>query len=382
MPSQLNGKRAPGHRPASTALPPQRYGGRAALYGAASASAHQPLEALSLREGRRRRSVSPDTGQRAGRRRVPGSCRVCPRGSGRMPLAGPFIMQCQLEAPRLSPARCARSRVRVRHVVSILLFVTLLPLPSLRTARSTRSSSPPRASPSRSAAAAPTSSSSTARRSATPPPIRSRTCSAALPECRSSATAGLGQSSGFFIRGASTSGTVVLIDGVRVGSATLGQAEFEALKPGADRAHRGVARAGVEPLRCRRRRRRGTDLHASRCRCAAGVRRRRDRRLRLGARRRRRRAARRDLGTRAFAERREEPGVFRRARRAMRSALFNPDNDGFRREAGNAAFGLQPGARAPHRPDLLETRLRAQFDSTEFLPPTLRRTRRRTSATS
>ena len=39
---------------------------------------------------------------------------------------------------------------------------------------------------------------------------------------------GPGQSSGFFIRGASTNSTVVLVDGVRVGSATLGQAEFEA----------------------------------------------------------------------------------------------------------------------------------------------------------
>src|SRR5439155_3306888 len=40
---------------------------------------------------------------------------------------------------------------------------------------------------------------------------------------------GPGQSSGFFIRGASTNSTVVLIDGVRIGSATLGQAEFEVL---------------------------------------------------------------------------------------------------------------------------------------------------------
>jgi outer membrane receptor protein involved in Fe transport len=40
---------------------------------------------------------------------------------------------------------------------------------------------------------------------------------------------GPGQNSGFFIRGASTNSTVVLVDGVRVGSATLGQAEFEAL---------------------------------------------------------------------------------------------------------------------------------------------------------
>lgn len=40
---------------------------------------------------------------------------------------------------------------------------------------------------------------------------------------------GPGQSSGYFLRGTSTSSTIVLVDGVRVGSATLGQAEFESL---------------------------------------------------------------------------------------------------------------------------------------------------------
>jgi vitamin B12 transporter len=38
-----------------------------------------------------------------------------------------------------------------------------------------------------------------------------------------------GQNANLFIRGSAANGTVVLIDGVRVGSATLGQAEFEAL---------------------------------------------------------------------------------------------------------------------------------------------------------
>ena len=40
---------------------------------------------------------------------------------------------------------------------------------------------------------------------------------------------GPGQSSGYLLRGTSTSSTIVLIDGVRVGSATLGQAEFESM---------------------------------------------------------------------------------------------------------------------------------------------------------
>lgn len=44
-----------------------------------------------------------------------------------------------------------------------------------------------------------------------------------------SRTGGPGQSASLFIRGGSASSTVVLVDGVRVGSATLGQVEFEAI---------------------------------------------------------------------------------------------------------------------------------------------------------
>jgi len=36
---------------------------------------------------------------------------------------------------------------------------------------------------------------------------------------------GPGQNAGYFIRGASTNSTIVIVDGVRIGSATLGQAE-------------------------------------------------------------------------------------------------------------------------------------------------------------
>ena len=44
-----------------------------------------------------------------------------------------------------------------------------------------------------------------------------------------SRTGGPGQSAGVFIRGTSANSTVVMVDGVRVGSATLGQFEFEAI---------------------------------------------------------------------------------------------------------------------------------------------------------
>ncbi|MEO8525277.1 MAG: TonB-dependent receptor plug domain-containing protein, partial [Caldimonas sp.] len=42
---------------------------------------------------------------------------------------------------------------------------------------------------------------------------------------------GPGQSSGYFVRGTGTNGTLVLVDGVRVGSATLGQIDLESLSP-------------------------------------------------------------------------------------------------------------------------------------------------------
>ncbi|MET0211245.1 MAG: TonB-dependent receptor plug domain-containing protein, partial [Burkholderiaceae bacterium] len=43
------------------------------------------------------------------------------------------------------------------------------------------------------------------------------------------ANGGPGQASGYLLRGAPTSSTVVMVDGLRVGSASLGQAAFEAM---------------------------------------------------------------------------------------------------------------------------------------------------------
>ena len=77
---------------------------------------------------------------------------------------------------------------------------------------------------------------------------------------------GPGQTSGYFVRGTGTSSTVVLVDGVRVGSATLGQAEFEALSLAQIDRHRfdgqfgrehiaAAAEAAVPDLGCCRRHR-------------------------------------------------------------------------------------------------------------------------------
>jgi vitamin B12 transporter len=276
-------------------------------------------------------------------------------------------MQCQPEASRRSPARCARSRVRVRHVVSILLFV---PFAAAFAADGTLDQVVVTATREpeligRSSADIVVIDSAT---------IRNTTADSVEDLLRRAAgmqvvrNGGPGQSSGFFIRGASTSGTVVLIDGVRLGSATLGQAEFEALNlaqierievlrgpasslygadavggvvqiftrrgAGAPRGYGGVEIGGYDSAR--------GDVGAS------GTSGPWDLALSLSGEKSR--------GVSAIA-----PGdAF---------GAFNPDNDGFRREAGNAALGFSPAPGHRIGLNLLETRLRSQFDSTEFLPP-------------
>ena len=68
---------------------------------------------------------------------------------------------------------------------------------------------------------------------------------------------GPGSTSGVFLRGANAAQTLVLIDGMRVASASSGATALEAIPLGADRADRDPARAGVEPVwrGCDRRRR-------------------------------------------------------------------------------------------------------------------------------
>ena len=235
--------------------------------------------------------------------------------------------------------------------LSLSRLCPLVAPPSRRRRARRRSSSPPPASRRRS-------SRSTRRRrrhrrrdaSATRAPIRSRTCCAAPPACSSSRNGGPGQSSGFFIRGAGTSSTVVLVDGVRVGSATLGQAEFEALSLAQiDRIEvlRGPASSlyGADA-----RRRRGPDLHAARRGRAA--RRRRARRSAATTRARATLGASGAQGAFDYARRRsarEKSAASRRSARRRRSAHFNPDDDGFSRESGSAAPRLHAGAGPSHR---------------------------------
>jgi vitamin B12 transporter len=177
---------------------------------------------------------------------------------------------------------------------------------------------------------------------------------------------GPGQSSGFFIRGSSTNSTVVLVDGVRVGSATLGQAEFESfslaqierievLRGPASSLYGADAVGGVVQIFTRRgegapRGNAAAEVggyHSWRGDAgASGAVGRWDYALSLGHDESR--------GVSAIA-----PGD--------QFGQFNPDRDGFTRESGTLRFGLTPAPGHRIGVHLLETRLNAQYDATE--PP-------------
>jgi len=177
---------------------------------------------------------------------------------------------------------------------------------------------------------------------------------------------GPGQNSGFFIRGANTNGTVVLIDGVRVGSATLGQAEFEALslaqierievlRGPASSLYGADAVGGVVQIFTRR------GEGAPRWSAAAevgGYRSFRGDVAASGA------SGAWDYGLSLGRE--QSDGVSAIAP-GDQFGQFNPDRDGFKRDSGSLQIGFTPapGHRVGVR--VLETRLNAQYDGTE--PP-------------
>jgi len=180
---------------------------------------------------------------------------------------------------------------------------------------------------------------------------------------------GPGQNSGFFIRGASTNSTVVLVDGVRVGSATLGQAEFEALnlaqidrievlRGPASSLYGADAVGGVVQIFTRRgnsapRFGGGAELggydSARGDAAASGAIGPWDYALSLGIEK--------SAGVSAIAPN-------------DRFGNFNPDRDGFRRKSGDVNVGFAPATGHRIGVHVLETRLNAQYDSSEFPPPT------------
>ncbi len=176
---------------------------------------------------------------------------------------------------------------------------------------------------------------------------------------------GPGQPSGYFVRGISTNGTLVFIDGVRVGSATLGQAEFEALSLAQiDRIEvlRGPASSlygadgvgGVIQIYTRR--------GEGSPRVTGGV--------VIGGYRSRHG----DLGVSgsqggfdyAAALGRDSSRGVSATRPGAQFGIFNPDADGYSRNFGNLRLGYTPAAGHRIGVGILETHLNSQYDSADF----------------
>lgn len=180
---------------------------------------------------------------------------------------------------------------------------------------------------------------------------------------------GAGQNASVFVRGTSSANVVVLIDGVRVGSATLGQVEFESLGlsqierieilrgPGSslygadavggviqiftrrgEGEPRVTARAAVGTLR-------SYDVQASVSGAAGGF----DYAASLG---------------------RESSRGVSAVKPGDRFGNYNPDDDGFKRDTAQAKLGFTPAAGHRIGLNVVASRLNAQYDSSQYLPPT------------
>ena len=179
---------------------------------------------------------------------------------------------------------------------------------------------------------------------------------------------GPGQSSGFFIRGASTSGTVVLIDGVRVGSATLGQAEFESLdlaqidhievlRGPASSLYGADAVGGVVQIFTRR------GEGSPRLTAHAAIGGYDSQRGDLGV------SGSQDGFDYALAAGRERSDGVSAIRPGDRFGNYNPDRDGYGRSFGQIKLGYTPAAGHRIGVTFIETRLDAQYDGAEYKPP-------------
>ena len=184
-----------------------------------------------------------------------------------------------------------------------------------------------------------------------------------------SRSGGPGQSSGVLLRGSSSSSVVVLIDGVRIGSATLGQADLSALSlasverieilrgPGSS-LYGSDAVGGVVQIITRR----GAGPPSVAAHAAVGQLKSSEADFSVAG----------AHGAIDYAA-----GLGREASDGVSTLLpgdafgnHNPDRDGFTRTHAQlrGGFTLMPGHRIGA--SLSENRLRSQYDGSEFLPPT------------
>ena len=179
---------------------------------------------------------------------------------------------------------------------------------------------------------------------------------------------GPGQNAGFFIRGASTNSTVVLVDGVRVGSATLGQAELEAfglaqierievLRGPASSLYGADAVGGVVQIFTRR----GEGPPRVTGAVALGGYGSREASIGLSG----------SAGAFDYAASlgRESSHGVSALRPNDAFGSYNPDRDGYARNSGSLRLGWSPAAGHRIGVSVLQTHLDAQFDALEFAPP-------------
>ena len=179
---------------------------------------------------------------------------------------------------------------------------------------------------------------------------------------------GPGQNSGYFLRGASSNSTVVLVDGVRVGSATLGQTELESLslaqidrievlRGPASSLYGADAVGGVIQIFTKR----GDGATSISGQAEYGR-----YNSRLGT-----------LGISggqngfdyAISGGRERSRGISAVRPNDQFGNFNPDDDGYSRNFGNLQLGFTPTPGHRIGVILMSSKLNAQYDSAEFNPP-------------
>jgi vitamin B12 transporter len=177
---------------------------------------------------------------------------------------------------------------------------------------------------------------------------------------------GPGANAGLFVRGASSAQTLVLVDGVRVGSATAGQTEFEGLAlANIERVEvlRGPASSlyGADAL--------GGVVHIITRAPQHGL----SVALGMGGEGERQAAltASTQIGGLSAAATLAHDALT--GRTALRAGdMFgnhNPDRDGFSRSSANVRLGLAPASGHELALKLFGSRLNAQYDSSEYLPP-------------
>ncbi len=181
---------------------------------------------------------------------------------------------------------------------------------------------------------------------------------------------GPGQTTGLLLRGASSAQSVVLVDGVRIGSATLGSAALEALAlsqvdrievlrgPGSS-LYGADAVGGVVQIFTRA----GRTAMAAQVQGALAVGGYGSREASVGMR------GGGELWDAAASAASERSRGVSALRAGDQFGNHNPDRDGYRLDSAQMQLGLRPAAGQRIGLNLVQTRLNSQYDASEFVAP-------------